>query len=66
MYTFRLLIVAVSYLVAYLIADWYGIAFMLGVTLMDTMWAWRLGIPQSMYQNWKNRKNKEYQDHSDL
>jgi Tfp pilus assembly protein PilW len=32
------------------------IAFVLGLIVMDLMWAWRLGIPQMLWARWKYRK----------
>ncbi len=32
------------------------IAFIVGMVVMDVLWAWRLGIPQAMYARWKYRK----------
>ena len=33
------------------------IAFIVGMIVMDVMWAWRLGIPQAMYYRWKHRND---------
>lgn len=32
------------------------IAFVVGMIVMDTMWAFKLGIPQALYARWKYRK----------
>ncbi len=32
------------------------IAFIVGMLVMDLMWAWRLGIPQLLIARWKYRK----------
>jgi hypothetical protein len=31
------------------------VAFIVGMVVMDLMWAWRMGIPQALYYRWKNR-----------
>ena len=33
------------------------IAFIVGMVVMDVMWAWRLGIPQALYYRWKHRND---------
>ena len=33
------------------------IAFIFGMCVMDFMWAWKMGIPQSMWRRFKERKN---------
>ena len=33
------------------------IGMVIGMVIMDAMWAWRLGIPQAMYAMWKLRRN---------
>lgn len=33
------------------------IAFVVGMIVMDIMWAVKLGIPQLMYYNWKHRND---------
>lgn len=32
------------------------IAFIVGLIVMDFLWAWRLGIPQLLWARWKYRK----------
>jgi hypothetical protein len=32
------------------------VAFVLGMVVMDFMWAYKMGIPQAMWRRWKNRK----------
>jgi len=32
------------------------IAFIVGLIVMDFLWAWRLGIPQVLWARWKYRK----------
>jgi hypothetical protein len=32
------------------------VAFIVGMIVMDVMWAWKLGIPQALYTRWKYRK----------
>jgi hypothetical protein len=32
------------------------VAFIVGMIVMDVMWAWKLGIPQVLYARWKYRK----------
>jgi hypothetical protein len=34
-------------------------AFVLGMIVMDLMWAFKLGIPQKMYRAFKNRNRVE-------
>lgn len=29
----------------------------IGAIIMDFLWAWRLGIPQSMYKRFRNRRD---------
>jgi hypothetical protein len=31
-------------------------SFIAGMIFMDLLWGYKLGIPQQMYQAWKNRK----------
>ena len=33
------------------------VAFLAGMIVMDLMWAWKLGIPQAMYQLWQQRND---------
>lgn len=33
------------------------IAFIVGLIVMDFMWAWRMGIPQALYYRWKHRND---------
>jgi hypothetical protein len=33
------------------------IGIVIGMVIMDAMWAWRLGIPQTMYAVWKLRRD---------
>lgn len=33
------------------------IAFVVGLVVMDALWAWRLGIPQAMWYRWKHRND---------
>jgi hypothetical protein len=35
------------------------IAFIVGMVVMDVMWAWRLGIPQALYYRWKHRNDPQ-------
>jgi hypothetical protein len=35
------------------------IAFIVGMIVMDVMWAWRLGIPQMLWYRFKNRNNPQ-------
>lgn len=35
------------------------IAFVLGLVVMDFLWAWRMGIPQMLWARFKNRNRKE-------
>ena len=35
------------------------IAFIVGMVVMDVMWAWRLGIPQAMYYRFKHRNDPQ-------
>jgi hypothetical protein len=32
------------------------LVFLAGMIVMDVMWAWRLGIPQTMYAMWKYKR----------
>ena len=34
------------------------IGIFIGATIMDFLWAWRLGIPQSMYRRFKSRNDR--------
>jgi hypothetical protein len=34
------------------------IAFILGMVVMDFMWAYKMGIPQAMWRRRKNRKTR--------
>jgi hypothetical protein len=34
------------------------VAFVLGMVVMDFMWAYKMGIPQTMWRRWKNRKTR--------
>lgn len=34
------------------------IAFILGMVVMDFMWAYKMGIPQTMWRRWKSRKTR--------
>ena len=33
------------------------LAFIAGLIVMDIAWAWKLGIPQTLYLMWKCRKS---------
>ena len=35
------------------------IAFVVGLIVMDVLWAWRLGIPQMLWYRFKNRNNPQ-------
>ena len=35
------------------------IAFVVGLIVMDVLWAWRLGIPQMLWYRFKNRNNTQ-------
>jgi hypothetical protein len=35
------------------------IGFVVGLVVMDFMWAWRLGIPQMLWYRFKNRNNPQ-------
>jgi hypothetical protein len=35
------------------------VAFIVGMVVMDVMWAWRLGIPQALYYRWKHRNDPQ-------
>jgi hypothetical protein len=35
------------------------IAFIVGMVVMDVMWAWKLKIPQMMYYRWKHRNDPQ-------
>jgi hypothetical protein len=35
----------------------YVIGAVVGMVVMDTMWAFKLGIPQAMYYRWKHRND---------
>jgi hypothetical protein len=35
------------------------IAFVVGLVVMDVLWAWRLGIPQALYYRWKHRNDPQ-------
>jgi hypothetical protein len=35
------------------------IAFVVGLVVMDTMWAWRLGIIKHLWYRFKNRNNPQ-------
>jgi len=35
------------------------VAFIVGMVVMDLMWAWRLGIPQALYYRWKHRNDPQ-------
>jgi hypothetical protein len=35
------------------------IAFIVGLIVMDVLWAWRLGIPQMLWYRFKNRNNPQ-------
>jgi|DEB0MinimDraft_3_1074331.scaffolds.fasta_scaffold36294_4 hypothetical protein len=37
----------------------YIVSFVAGMIVMDLMWAFKLGIPQRMFNNWKNRNNMD-------
>ncbi len=45
------------------------IAFVVGLVVMDLLWAWRLGIPQMLWAQWKYRralkKNPNYTEWSE-
>lgn len=34
------------------------VAFLFGMAVMDFMWAWKLGIPQTLWSRWKNRNSR--------
>ena len=34
-------------------------AFIVGLVVMDVLWAWRLGIPQMLWYRFKNRNNPQ-------
>jgi hypothetical protein len=34
------------------------VSFILGMVVMDFMWAYKMGIPQAMWRRWKNRKTR--------
>jgi hypothetical protein len=38
------------------------IGFVVGLIVMDTMWAWRLGIPQLLWATWKYRRAVKQQE----
>lgn len=31
--------------------------FLIGLVVMDFMWAWKMGIPQAMWYRWKHRND---------
>jgi hypothetical protein len=35
------------------------VAFIIGMIVMDLMWAWRLGIPQALYYRFKYRNRPQ-------
>ena len=35
------------------------IAFIVGLVVMDVLWAWRLGIPQMLWYRFKNHNNPQ-------
>jgi hypothetical protein len=35
------------------------IGFVVGLVVMDFMWAWRLGIPQMLWYRFRNRNNPQ-------
>lgn len=35
-------------------------AFVVGMIVMDLMWAFKLGLPQRMYDTWKKRNRDEF------
>ena len=35
------------------------IAFIVGMVVMDVLWAWRMGIPQLLWYRFKNRNNPQ-------
>jgi len=35
------------------------VAFIVGMIVMDVLWAWRLGIPQMLWYRFKNRNNPQ-------
>lgn len=35
------------------------VAFIVGMIVMDGLWAWRLGIPQAMWYKWKHRNDPQ-------
>ena len=35
------------------------IAFIVGLVVMDVLWAWRMGIPQALYYRWKHRNDPQ-------
>lgn len=35
------------------------VAFIVGMVVMDFMWAWRLGIPQALYYRFKYRNRPQ-------
>lgn len=41
------------------------IAFVVGLIVMDLMWAFKLKIPQLMYYRWKHRNDPPYNPETD-
>lgn len=40
------------------------LAFVFGMVIMDVIWAWRMGIPQAIWQRWTRRKASKTDDWS--
>jgi len=54
---FSALLVAAAFVAAHAFAGLYGVAFVLGLVVMDAAWAFKLGIPQAMWHAWKHRND---------
>lgn len=59
--------VAGAFVAAHALAGTPGITFVAGLVVMDAAWAFKLGIPQAMWHQWKHRNDPpvEYGDFDD-
>ena len=49
--------VAGAFVAGHALAGTAGVAFVGGLVVMDAAWAFKLGIPQAMWYQWKHRND---------